>query len=310
MQHDPSVQPAVAGAGISAGTRLRQAREARGESVSEVSALLRLAPRQIEALERDDYAALPGPAFALGFLRNYARHLKLDFEPLQAEAQSRLGTQQVNLAPVSNAQGELPQGQPRRLRTLPLAVLTAGLVLALALGWYFDGFRTEPPAPERADSESVVMLSAPLQTPEIIPEPAPETAVPAAAALAPSSALAAGTAAAAVAPPAPLPDVVTPVAAPVAAAAAPVADLPAAAPAPDGWLQFRFAGQAWIEIRDADRRILYSGINRAGSSRVVQGRRPFVLMINNADQVSLEHDGKAVDLTPHTTNGKARLTLK
>lgn len=302
MQHDPSVQPAVAGAGISAGTRLRQAREARGESIAEVSATLRLAPRQVEALERDDHAALPGPAFVLGFLRNYARYLKLDPEPLLAETQSRLGTLQVNLAPVSNAQGELPHGPSRRLRTLPLAVLTAGLVLALALGWYFDGFRTEPPASENAEGESVAILPAPVQTPEIIPDPV----VPAAGTPAPSPALEAGTATSA--PPAPLPDVVTPVAAP---AAAPVADVvPAAAPASDGWLQFRFAGQAWIEIRDADRRILYSGINRAGSSRVVQGRRPFVLMINNADQVSLEHDGKAVDLAPHITNGKARLTLK
>lgn len=303
MQHDPSVQPAVAGAGISAGTRLRQAREARGESVNEVSAALRLAPRQVHALERDDYDALPGPAFTLGFLRNYARYLKLDPEPLQAEAQSRLGSQQVSLAPVSNAQGELPQGPTRRLRALPLAVLTVVLLLAIVAGWYFDGFRTDPPQPE--EIEAVALPSSSVQTPEIIPEPAPKT----------EAAVAATPALSVAPPPSTAP---APAAAPQAEAlvvavtplAAPVAEVPAAAVAPDGWLQFRFAGQAWIEVRDADRRILYSGVNRAGSSRVVQGRRPFVLMINNADQVSLEHDGKAVELAPHTTNGKARLTLK
>ena len=53
---------------------LRVAREARGESVHEVAFAIKLSPRQVEALEKDDFAALPGMAFVRGFARNYARY--------------------------------------------------------------------------------------------------------------------------------------------------------------------------------------------------------------------------------------------
>ena len=62
----------------SPGARLRRAREARGESVHEAAFAIKLSPRQIEALENDDFAALPGMAFVRGFARNYARYLGLD----------------------------------------------------------------------------------------------------------------------------------------------------------------------------------------------------------------------------------------
>ena len=67
---------------ISPGVRLRRAREARGESVHEAAFAIKLSPRQIEALENDDFAALPGMAFVRGFARNYARYLGLDAAPL------------------------------------------------------------------------------------------------------------------------------------------------------------------------------------------------------------------------------------
>lgn len=325
MQSDPSVEQADAGR--SPGARLRQARAARGETVGEVAATLRLSRRQIEALESDDYAALPGPAFAQGFLRNYARYLGLDPAPLLAEAQSRFGTPQVTLTLVSNARGELPQRSGRRLRTLPLGILTAVLVLALGLGWYFDGFRTSVPEAAADLSETVVAQPLTVQTPQIIPEPAPAqpaslavmVAPPPVVAPVPADPTAAVPAPSVPAPAAPLPAAIVPSSPAALAQSAPALAppvVPAAddtervAPAPDGWLQFRFAAQSWIEIRDAERRILYSGVNRAGTSRMVQGQRPFALMINNADTVSLEFNGQPVDLAPHTSNGKARLTLK
>lgn len=326
MQSDPSVEQADAGR--SPGARLRQARAARGETVGEVAATLRLSRRQIEALESDDYAALPGPAFAQGFLRNYARYLGLDPAPLLVEAQSRFGTPQVTLTLVSNARGELPQRPGRRLRTLPLGILTAVLVLALGLGWYFDGFRTSVPEAAADTNETVVVQPLTVQTPQIIPEPVPAqppslavmVAPPPVAAPVPAAPVPAAPAVpvpAATVPAATVPSSSAAVAQPKPALAAPVepvvpaaTDTASVAPAPDGWLQFRFAAQSWIEIRDAERRILYSGVNRAGTSRMVQGQRPFALMINNADTVSLEFNGQPVDLAPHTSNGKARLTLK
>ena len=51
-------------------------------TLQEVSQRLKLAPRQITALEANDFASLPGMASVRGFIRSYARLLELDPVPL------------------------------------------------------------------------------------------------------------------------------------------------------------------------------------------------------------------------------------
>ena len=63
---------------------LRMAREAAGLSIDAVAQQLKLAPRQVKALEDDDFAELPGRTFVRGFVRNYARLLRLDPEAVVA----------------------------------------------------------------------------------------------------------------------------------------------------------------------------------------------------------------------------------
>jgi len=59
---------------------LKAAREAAGLSQDAVAQQLKLAPRQVRAIEEDDYARLPGRTFVRGFVRNYARLVGLDPE--------------------------------------------------------------------------------------------------------------------------------------------------------------------------------------------------------------------------------------
>ncbi|HEY5801698.1 MAG TPA: helix-turn-helix transcriptional regulator, partial [Burkholderiaceae bacterium] len=66
------------------GTVLSRQREALGWSVEQVAEQLKMAPRQVLALEADDYAALPGLAIVRGFIRAYAKILKIDAAPLVA----------------------------------------------------------------------------------------------------------------------------------------------------------------------------------------------------------------------------------
>src|SRR4029079_163523 len=67
---------------VGAGGRLKSAREAAGLSLDQVAQQLKLAPRQVRALEDEDFAQLPGRTFARGFVRNYARLLNLDGDHL------------------------------------------------------------------------------------------------------------------------------------------------------------------------------------------------------------------------------------
>src|SRR5690606_27622614 len=103
MQFESSGAQADTGAPSAPGARLRQAGERRGDSIAEVARALKLAPRQVDALERGDYEALPGPAFVRGFMRNYARYLNLDPDPLVAETSAGLERLRVDLSPVTNA---------------------------------------------------------------------------------------------------------------------------------------------------------------------------------------------------------------
>ena len=75
---DTEATAASAGGRPTAGAKLRAAREAAGLSVDAVAQQLKLAPRQVKALEDDDWQRLPGRTFVRGFARNYARFVRLD----------------------------------------------------------------------------------------------------------------------------------------------------------------------------------------------------------------------------------------
>lgn len=133
-----------AAASLSIGNALRNAREARGETLLDVAHALKLAPKQVEALEQERFDLLPGRAFVRGFLRNYARHLGLDASRLIGRlADSSGGTQPaVELSPPKNARGTLPTGgvsSSKAPRSIVVVVLV--MAVALGLGWYFDWFK-------------------------------------------------------------------------------------------------------------------------------------------------------------------------
>ena len=61
---------------------LREARETKGYTLAEVQDQTRISIRFLEALEAGEYDILPTAVHVRGFLRNYARFLGLDPEPL------------------------------------------------------------------------------------------------------------------------------------------------------------------------------------------------------------------------------------
>jgi cytoskeleton protein RodZ len=73
---------------LSLGEKLRQAREERGISISEVAEQTRISPLYLKSIEKDDYKPLPGGIFNKGFVRSYARYIGYDEEEaLQEYAQ-------------------------------------------------------------------------------------------------------------------------------------------------------------------------------------------------------------------------------
>src|SRR5687767_95392 len=67
------------------GEKLRQAREAKGISVSQVAEQTRISPLYIQSIENNDYKPLPGGIFNKGFVKSYAKFIGIDEQEALAD---------------------------------------------------------------------------------------------------------------------------------------------------------------------------------------------------------------------------------
>ncbi len=115
---------------IDIGKELRTAREALGHQIAPLSVELCISRRQLLALEENRSEDLPGPTYAIGFLRVYADRLGLDADALCHTYRLKCGD--VDMTPQLHFPEPLPEtGIPA------LSVLVSGS-LALAgiyMGW-------------------------------------------------------------------------------------------------------------------------------------------------------------------------------
>src|SRR5215472_4556691 len=96
------------------GQDLRAARLRRGDDLATVSRALKIRKDHLEALEEDRFEALPGKAYAVGFVRSYADYLGLDplqcVERFKGEIAGRTETQPTVGPPPDAESARLPQG--------------------------------------------------------------------------------------------------------------------------------------------------------------------------------------------------------
>ncbi len=119
------------------GAILREARERMGMSVEEVAIRLKFAPRQIIALEEENFGQLPELAFVRGFVRSYARLLQIDETPL---LEALPGAPVREQAPEKRAREDVLPGDSGS-RNQNLVWLAAALAVAVVIGilaWKYD----------------------------------------------------------------------------------------------------------------------------------------------------------------------------
>ena len=163
------------------GAVLRAARERLGMSVADVAQHTRLAPRQIEALEADDYDHLPELPFVRGFIRSYARLLQIAPEPLLAG----LPHDDHSSVPRMPPSVEAPFPSPFMVHRRNLILVGAALLLLVLLGlWLAWNATSNVPAPAATETTAVAPQTAlpqPVQDQVLMTEAsgvpaAPETA--------------------------------------------------------------------------------------------------------------------------------------
>ena len=154
-----------------AGALLRRGREAAGLSLDAVAQQLKLAPRQVTALEEDDFARLPGRTFVRGFVRNYARLVRIDAETVLAAlpGADAPALDSPALQPTAPTIGELPTSEHAKPGWTRWAIpLTLVAVIVTAGVYEFYRGRGEAPrlpGTPRSDAEPPDAAPAPRRPP-------------------------------------------------------------------------------------------------------------------------------------------------
>lgn len=298
-------RPIYSGVGI----ELKAARERLGTSRAEFASRLRIREPYIGAIEEGRFADLPGPAYAVGFIRSYADSVGLDGEDcidrFKEETAADADRTQLRF-PAPEAESRLPGA-----RLLAVSVL---LVTGVYGGWYYlsSGDRTElelvPPVPERlladdgvpaqaeqrppasgeaglssTNATPTTAAAAPVRTAEPPPPRIAEAREPAAAA-------AETTVRRETTPPSPRNEVAA-----LAAPVAPGADTGGAPVVTAGSrVTLRARLDSWVQVSGKDDELLLTRILRAGDTYAVPNRPDLTLLTGNAGALEISVDGRVL----------------
>lgn len=311
-------RPAEGGDGTP-GSVLLAERRRQNLSLGDVSRQLKLSVRQVEALERDDFSGFQGPVFVHGFLRNYAKLLALDPNPLIRAADRLLNPAPVQPVPepVAAPGRKTPESGKSKW---PLA---AGIVVVVVVaGIVAMNNRGEPEARQAAVSAAEDHPAAATEKRQPVARTADKSAEKAAAEkLAAEKSIAEKSmtekpaaektpaekrtgekdAAENHAEPAP---------AAMESLAGPIASAEAVETGPRMIIRMIFDQDSWVEIKDRNGNTVFGQLNPAGSRRSASGEPPLSIVVGNAAGVRLFKGEKSIDLAPHTRVDVARLTVE
>ena len=286
-------------------------------SVEHVASRLNLAARQIEAIEADNHAALPGIASTRGFIRAYAKLLNLEPAPLVSALAIETSPRDDGIPlrrPLPAApffQGRLtPMKRGGSFRQLVLIagvlLLVVFAVMAYRSGWLAPlsdrlGLRFEAVASKESSDP-------PSGASTLIPAPAALIEPPLVGAVVPQLPLPVETARIAMSTPTPPavsvdvtapPDKPSPVIAPVLAT-----------PQDRPLLVLKANEDCWIDIRKPDNTPVLSRTIQAGSTERIDLDGPVTVVFGNAVGIEAILRGRPLDVRAYAKNNVARLDLK
>lgn len=299
---------------VSPGVRLAAYRKERGWTVEQVASQLNLAPRQIVAIESDDYPSLPGMPIVRGFIRAYAKLLKVDAAPLLATLGGETVLVHDSIEPRKTlstpfSEARLPTMMERQGLSSKWVV---GVLVAMLIGVAIWAARHEyspaeqpkaasPKGPDASPASSTEPGGAQADALKEQPGITPSPAAPAPSVEAP------GTVADPLPTTAPAPAVVVPPVAQAQPAAAPEATAMAGKDA----LELKAREDSWIEIRRVgNNAVLLSRIVKSGERESIEVNEPVSVVIGNAAGVDLTLRGAPVEVKPKSNSNVARLNLK
>ena len=317
--------------GSGCGNVLKAAREAQGLSIHEVCSQLRLGIKQIQAIEQDDFDKLPQPSIVRGFIRNYARLLNIDVQPI-LEAYQRIVP---NKAPLplsvrSNASPSVIDKPARAFRPQRLLTFLIFLILAGIAAYFYinhikpHALQDASLAPDVAEISETTGQEIAMPVPESVPAMPETTSAPTAAESldpnttssqaantsvqttpglineTPSQEIAANNA---------TDSTIVSTPTPATTQAAESTTLKATDPQKAN-LTFKVTEDSWVRIEDQQGKKVFSEVLSAGSERQVTTEKPVNITVGHAAGTQLTIDNQPYDLTQATRGRVARIQLK
>ncbi|MBU1482216.1 MAG: DUF4115 domain-containing protein [Gammaproteobacteria bacterium] len=318
-----------------------------GLNVHDIANRIKFAPRQVEALEANDFENLPQTTFLRGFVRSYARVLQLDETALIAALPCDPATPAIGRSQVV----DVAFPSLLSLQRVNLFWLGGALVVALLLGLFVMFQNGETPAnPTRVVVEPVSLPASDAVAPDVlnaeaqtaVPEvktpevKTPEVKVPEAKTPEAKIKTPEVQTKAQEMPAKTKTQVANKFAEPgfadnlanlfksvvateptVLPASAPVAEVKAKAEVPLEILKrrplhFVFDEASWAEVIDVNGNLLLSrNVPRGGEKWIGgPGRAPYTISIKNPAKVRLYYMGKQIDLSAYAAMETAHLTVK
>ncbi len=304
------------GMSVTAGALLRDAREAAGLHIAALAVALKVPVAKLEALEADNFSALPDMVFVRALASSVCRTLKIDPQAVLALLPQgegpRLSAGDVGLnAPVKGFAGRSSaapfKGAGSRSFVWAVGLLLIGAALMMFLPRGLDAdlsallkqpeTTTKIPMPTGNVAQEIsVAVGAEERVPSAAPAPAPAAAagvgveLPAGESIKP-----AGIASH---------PIVLPSVEASAPSSAPAAD------APSGVLAFKARSESWIQVRDAAGALVLQR-NLAPNELVsVSGVLPLAVVIGRADATEVFVRGKPYDIGPVSRENVARFEVK
>ena len=306
------------GMSVTAGALLRDAREAAGLHIAALAVALKVPVAKLEALEADNFSALPDMVFVRALASSVCRTLKIDPQAVLALLPQgegpRLSAGDVGLnAPVKGFAGRSSaapfKGAGSRSFVWAVGLLLIGAALMMFLPRGLDAdlsallkqpeTTTKIPMPTGNVAQEI---SVAVGAEQRVPSAAPAPAAAAAAAVGVGVELPAGESikpAGIASHPIVLPSVEA-----SAPSSAPAAD------APSGVLAFKARSESWIQVRDAAGALVLQR-NLAPNELVsVSGVLPLAVVIGRADATEVFVRGKPYDIGPVSRENVARFEVK
>lgn len=293
------------------GEALLAARSAKNLSQNDVSNSLRISVKQINAIESNDFLALPESAITRGFIRNYARLLGVDAEPLLASHRARMpDNTPASLSVKTTTRHVMSRGHRQSWVKYILAGVCALLLLAI---WFFYSNYLQQAGKKATDVNDGSSLTS------LIPEvalPAAERQVMAdehplvasngvSETMAPTVSQSATQA---------LPDVAVASSVQQPSVASGVnADVSSTMAAPtavsDNKISMKFTEQTWVRAKNQSGKVIFEKTFAAGDVGGFDAEPPITMTIGNAHATQLQYLGQPVEIAAVTVGNVARVKL-